>query len=605
MTRRRLLLLLALAALTTWGLLVGVQLVRTGQALQGVRAQIAALDESLVDRPVAQRSVVLRDLQRNADRAERLAASRVFAPLTVVPLLRDQVGAVRDSARIVQIVARDVLPPALKGVDGVNRALRVPGVTADPARLRAAGLSWAEAQTAIDSAQPVLARLERRTLLPPLRSARSDLRDRWQTVSRSVGAAVSLTTAGPPLLGEQRPQTYFVALQNSAESRATGGIVSAYAIVRCDRGRLELLSVGVNDDLPPLERPVLDLGTDFETRYGPSEAAQDWSSANTTPDFPTAGRILAAMWNQTSRPKVDGVLALDPLAMKALLTWTGPVPLSGGRTADASTIVEGLLADIYRQFPDDEDTEGRTELLQEFMRATFEAIGDRGGANSAGLLSAVRTATEGGHLLLYSRQREVQATLRDSPLGGALPRDRHHVLGVVTQNLAGGKLDYYLRRSIRYEGRVEDERVLRGTDLLEEHAYVTVTLTNTAPDRGLPPYVTKRADLPDGTRVRAGQNRLWVSVYLGTDAGADEALLDGRRIAMTSEREAGLRVLSTVLTLDPGQSRTLRLSVYQPLHRGQPLLYVQQPLVHPDGLWVRAAWTPTRYEPSLRPTPLD
>lgn len=604
MTRRRQLLLLTLAAFATWGLLVGVQLVRTGQSLQGVRAQLATLDESLVDRPVAQRSLALRELQRDADRAEQRAGSRLFAPLTVVPLLRDQVGAVRDSARVVTIVAHDVLPAAFDGVEGVNRALRVPGVTADPVRLRAAGRSWARAQAALAAARPPMARLERRTLLPPLDSARNDLTDRWQALSRSVGAAVSLTTAGPALLGERRPQTYFVALQNSAESRATGGIVSAYAIVRCDRGRLELLKVGVNDDLPPLDRPVLDLGSDFETRYGPSEAAQDWSSANTTPDFPTAGRLLAAMWNATSRPRVDGVLALDPLAMKALLTWTGPVPLSGGRTADAGTIVEGLLADIYRQFPDDRDTSDRTQVLREFMRSTFEAMSRRGGANGAGLLSAVRTASEGGHLLLYSRDRALQATLGVSPLGGALPTDRHHVLGVITQNLAGGKLDYYLRRSIRYEGRVEDDHVLRGSDLLEEHAYVTVTLTSTAPARGLPPYVTKRADLPDGTRAPAGQNRLWVSVYLGADAGADEALLDGRRIAMTSEREAGLRVLSTVLTLDPGQSRTLRLSVYQPLHRGEPLLYVQQPLVHPDSVWMRAAWTRTRYEPSLRPTPL-
>src|SRR5919199_901902 len=53
----------------------------------------------------------------------------------------------------------------------------------------------------------------------------------------------------PDFLGQNGPRTYFLAMQNNADQRATGGAVLAYGLVRVDRGRIQLLDSGSAGDL--------------------------------------------------------------------------------------------------------------------------------------------------------------------------------------------------------------------------------------------------------------------------------------------------------------------------------------------------------------------
>jgi hypothetical protein len=167
--------------------------------------------------------------------------------------------------------------------------------------------------------------------------------------------------------------------------------------------------------------------------------------------------------------------------------------------------------------------------------------------------------------------------LATTRIAGRLPRGAGHYLKVVTQNLAGNKLDYYVRRSIHYaEGKPVASGAIEGT--------LTVKLNNTAPISGLPRYVRTRSDHPAGNHHPDGQDRLWVSVYLGKGAGLLAASVDGARRLMTSETEQGLSVFSTFVDVDPQGQVTLSLKVRQVGVASQPLTYSAQPLASVDAL---------------------
>src|SRR6185312_7241426 len=100
----------------------------------------------------------------------------------------------------------------------------------------------------------------------------------------------------------------------------------------------------------------------------------------------------------------------------------------------------------------------------------------------------IRAALKGAgqrRLLLWSADEAVENQLRATSLAGVLGAGRAPFIGFTTVNATGGKLDYYLHRSLRYQ------RSCPGV-----HSTATLTLTNAVPSGVLPSYVTIRADHP-------------------------------------------------------------------------------------------------------------
>jgi hypothetical protein len=203
--------------------------------------------------------------------------------------------------------------------------------------------------------------------------------------------------------------------------------------------------------------------------------------------------------------------------------------------------------------------------------------------------SELRRSVASGHLRVFATDSDLQAELARSRVAGALP----HVgplLSLVTQDVGGSKLDYYLRRDLTYASTPSDVAVDLGVGPeSQEVGTVTVRLRNEAPAAGLPSYVTTRADRSDGTARPLGQLKTWVSVYLGPRSTYQKATLDGRRVTLSSQVEDGLTVLSTFVSVAPGQTVTLTLAIAQPAAPGSVLLWWQQPRLQPDVLSVRRA----------------
>ena len=166
------------------------------------------------------------------------------------------------------------------------------------------------------------------------------------TLWRKLDQAADVTEPGarvarllPPMLGADGPRTYLVAFQNPAEPRATGGIFGSFAVVRADQGKISIIDQGAaSRTLGPFDPPVAELTGERPDLYGP-ELAQYPQDVNFTPDFPTAARLFAEMYRLRTGTTVDGVLAIDPVALSYMLEGAPPIDVGDGVSITADNLV--------------------------------------------------------------------------------------------------------------------------------------------------------------------------------------------------------------------------------------------------------------------------
>ena len=125
---------------------------------------------------------------------------------------------------------------------------------------------------------------------------------------------------------------------------------------------------------------------------------------NLSPHFPYAAQLMLSMWQRQFGQKLDGVIAIDPVALSYLLAVTGPVKLADGSSVTSANVADLMMRSIYVKWPlpaqdaergpvPDGDRLGRGEGAvlgaRERRRAARGAGQGRGGAAAAGVLGAV------------------------------------------------------------------------------------------------------------------------------------------------------------------------------------------------------------------------
>ena len=189
-------------------------------------------------------------------------------------------------------------------------------------------------------------------------------------------------------------------------------------------------------------------------------------------------------------------------------------------------------------------------------------------------MKAAGRAAADRRLLVYSADPGAEADLTRTSLAGALPAGTAPFAGLVVNNAAGNKLDYYLDRSLTWT---------RSGCGATRQVTVTVRLTNTAPT-GLPEYVTERNDHPR-YRTKLGDTKLYVSYYASAGAFRRTTTLDGANAGISQGTEAGHPVYSLGVELPRGATRTIVFTFTEPAGSGTPTV-LRQPLVRPLSVTV-------------------
>ncbi|MEX0874326.1 MAG: DUF4012 domain-containing protein [Actinomycetota bacterium] len=414
-------------------------------------------------------------------------------------------------------------------------------------------------------------------LLGPLRYARQQARDLLPDAVEAIEKASISLDALPNLLGADRPKRYIVAFSSLAELRGTGGLYGYVTELDAADGDLDLADTsGEPLDLFP---PPAAVGLTYPDWFSDDFRVNSgiFLNINLTTDFPTVGKFIVETASAVLG-NVDGVIAVDPLAISSLLRVTGPitVPTWNGEIT-AENVSEIAHNDVYVQIS---DREGRDDFYEQLVRTTFDRLtsGDiRISPRSAGAIDA---AVRGGHLRMYSEHAADQAMISRLGLSGSVDHDRAtDVLSLVSENASGNKIDWYLRRDVQYRVRLDPESGVGKADLV-------ATFRNTAPASGLPDYVI--GSLAGG--LARGSNRSLLLLIRAPPEKLDSLQIgDDDDPTAVREREGRLRSYRSSLEIPAMSGITLKASSTTPgaligdgTRRTYRLEVLPQALAHPD-----------------------
>ncbi|MDQ6911168.1 MAG: DUF4012 domain-containing protein, partial [Actinomycetota bacterium] len=371
-----------------------------------------------------------------------------------------------------------------------------------------------------------------------------------------------------------------LAVQNGAEWRATGGFIGNWGILTSEGGKVRLDHFERISSLNPRpgESRVLHAPEEYVRRYERFLPGQAWQNVNMSPDFPTMAQIMTDQYRQATGEQVDGILAVDPEGLAALLRLTGPVSVAGWpEPLSAQNAVRVTLNDAYIAFPGGERVDFLGDVAHAVMdRVTSERLGKP--AKIARVLG--RSAREGHLILAFTRPEEQQLALK-LHVAGKVPAASSDSLLLTTQNANGTKLDYYLRRNLTYAVHLDPTA---GDGVARLTGRVDVGLDNSAPDTGLPSYVIG----VDNTLGHAGENRSFLSLYSPLRMTA--ATFEGNQQPLESMTELGRNVYAEFFSVPAQSRRTLTVSLAGTVTLGRRGAYtldlVRQPGIAPDDVTV-------------------
>lgn len=526
----------------------------------------------------------------SASRALQSTAEQLDRPLVrlfgAVPVLAQNLDAAETVATLGTTLtghARSALiasdPTEVRGPDGDIRIDAIETITAELTAV----------DGSITSALEELAAVESPWLLGPLDERIDELSERLADSQPKLDRARRLTGILPDLLGGNGVRRYFLAVMTPSELRGTIGIIGNYGEVVALDGRLTLPVRGRDSDLnrgTDWRERTLIAPEDYIARYERLDPRRYWQEIPSSPDFPTVAEVVNNMYPQSGGRPVDGVIGIDPVALGSLLKLTGPVTVEGWPDPlTAANVERVLLFEQYVRYVDDNAT--RADFLNRATEVIFDRF-VRLNNEPAELARVLGELVRERHLMFESFDESEAAVLTELGGTGAFPDPADgDVLGVVTHNRGGNKIDWFLRRTVT-------SRVTVGADGAVRNS-LSVQLANDAPASGLPAYIIGGVSYaPEAF----GTNLQFLSVY--SPHQLVSASIDGRPLEMVPERELGMNVYTALVSIPPGGTVTVDVELAGTSSVPYSLQLFRQTLVTPDQVRIELV-TPTGWQVTSGP----
>lgn len=408
----------------------------------------------------------------------------------------------------------------------------------------------------------------------------------------------------PAFLGEDRPRTYLLAMQNPAELRGTGGAMLQMAFLTADAGKMELGETATIYNVDR-DRQTLQIPLPKDAWYVREITdAQRFGNANWSPDWPLSsdvtlryGRASEKEFGVELPDQIDGVIGVSPMTMQELLPGAGKYQVRAGHRIRPGRVVHFLLYQAYARYPIPGQ---RRAVLRQVVDGFYERLFDP--RHPSRLVSGAGDALGGKHMLLWLTDPELQAFVERMDWDGAIdvPK-RSDYFYLVEQNVGGNKLDYWQDHTYEIDVRPEgsDARVSskvsvhNGVFLPQPRWSMGDSKARHRPMLNL--YVRPNAELlgVDAPEVVEGQN-VWHPSQFKTgrlETPSPAVWTDGNPPV---HDERGAQVWTGTLQIPPGETASLGFDYLVPgvIERdGDRMVYrlaIQwQPKVRPDHLIVR------------------
>lgn len=386
-------------------------------------------------------------------------------------------------------------------------------------------------------------------------------------------AAVIAVTDVKPIL-EKLPQIaaleeekkYLVLFQNDAELRPTGGFMTAYAVLRVDKGRVYPEN---NDDIYHLDEK-------FTKRLQPPDPIKEhlnvfyWNlrDMNWSPDFKTSMDTFLQYYQDIpgEAKDLDGVIAIDTQMLADLVSVLGPLEVPGFGIFSSDTDERCDCPQVIYKLEDMASrpvahviTDRKAFLGPMMQTLLLQAYGSPKNVWPNLFQTGIQNIID-KHVLFYFFDESAQQAAESVNITGNLRSSDSDYFMVVDTNLGGAKQNLFITEDIAMDVQVADGKVTHN---------VTLTYDNPAP--------WSNCNLEAGELCLNGRYIDYVRIYLPKGSTLVEALGFNEDTVKTSE-DLDKTVVEGVFEFDPESRAKLKLtyeSAYQPADDYQLLIQKQ------------------------------
>jgi hypothetical protein len=285
--------------------------------------------------------------------------------------------------------------------------------------------------------------LSQEGLVPPLARAVRSVKDALAGVAPYMDRGRALLALERYLLASDR--RILVISQNSAELRPTGGFAGTFAILDVGPKGFTLEKYA---DVWSIRNPprvsVPPPGAPGAVHFG-------FRDANWWIDFPTSARAMLGYWKEAGQPPVDGIIAIDVVAVKDLLEVFGPISVpSYKETFTAENLLQRLLYLVEVKFDGGPNKKGVLVALANELEQRMLDAGPKDLSLSA---LALAKAADAKHVQVYFTDSGAQAAATGMRWSGAIapPDGTTDLLAVCNAMNVGGKINIAIRKTVDYE----------------------------------------------------------------------------------------------------------------------------------------------------------
>lgn len=526
-----------------------------------------------------------------------MASARVRAAL---PELAHVVDAVEHSAQ----AARSTLKISQNALKGPYKLIDQDPDDPDSKKIRleritAIGELISEVRSAVQNVERELSAVDAQALPKTFRGGIARSIKKARSTDRTLADAEDGFRILPGVLGGNGPRVYFLAIQNSAELRGTGGSLLQFQLLRFEDGRPKLLKERSGSIYKiDRERRQLSIPLPEDAWYVAGiDDAKRAGNANWSPDWPLSARLTVAYSEAGARvsgtpfPAVDGVIGVDPDVLERLLPGIGRPDAGTDFKLTQANIVDYVLYKAYASFP----IPGiRRQRLSYLVDGFYERLFNP--ANPSELIPGLGRALAEKHMQIWLKRPHEQSFIEKMNWDGGIEDARgSDYLYVVEQNVGGNKLDYFDEQTNTMDISLSGDDALVSTEIrIYNGALVPLpryVYGNSGPLHRpmVNLYVPGNAEL---TRARMVEGR-----RLDASPTAELAAWVGNRPPEHTER--GKKVWSTTLEIPPRHDAAVRFDYRVPgvVHRdGKHNVYrleiQHQPKVRPETLEVNLQLPP-------------
>lgn len=390
-------------------------------------------------------NAAIEQAQVHASAAKEIADGALWWVASYVPVLGDDVTAVRGMVDVVDGMVGETLPSLASTVQtlmnsglsggGEGQLNLQPIVDAQDGFAKVNELVQQQADAINALPQPHVG---------VVRSAYEQGKEQINKVADMLDQVNGMVQAMPKLLGQDGPRTYLLVAQTTSEQRSGGGLVGSLGTMQVDNGNISVGEFHSNKEFVALGESAT--AEEHDVFSDPLYFSFDVRDLFAVPDFSRTAEMLNTVWQRSEYVcDIDGVIAIDPLFIQEMVRINGDITLDNGQVLTGDNTAEFMLNGIYKAF--DPDTQ---DMYFEYVAS---AVMDGAFSNMTmdkmmQIAQAMGTLAEGRHFYAYTFHEDEAEYFQGAGFAKNAPdSETDPEVGIYMNEQNASKLGWYLRRS--------------------------------------------------------------------------------------------------------------------------------------------------------------